>query len=202
MTTLLAIDCATGPCSTAIWKDGRIMAYAETLKPVMQSASLIPMIEEVLSKSKLQYSDLDFVAASVGPGSFTGIRVGLAAAQGIAYAAKIPAKGYTTFEILAFGAKDSKQSLAIINAGKGEVYYQLFAGLNPLTEPQLGPLEQALAAAGPDAALLGYNAPGAEISFPRADLLAGLAATGQQNLPLKPFYIRPPDAKLPSQRNA
>jgi len=127
MTTILAIDTATGPCSVAIW-DGKIVAYVENAKPIMQSASLMPMVEEALAACGKTYQDLTLVAATIGPGSFTGIRVGLAAARGIAFATGIKSVGFTTLEVLAFGARHYGDNiLAILNAGKGEWYWQLFS---------------------------------------------------------------------------
>jgi tRNA threonylcarbamoyladenosine biosynthesis protein TsaB len=191
--TILALDAATGPCSVAVWKDGRIAAYLENLKPVMQSASLMPMVEEALAQSGTRYSDLSGVACTVGPGSFTGLRVALAAARGICFAAKVKGLGFTTLETMAFAAGETPV-LAALNAGKGEYYYQAFHG-KPLFEPRLGTLEVARAFA-PGARLIG-NAPDAEgPAFPRADTLARLAAAGPDAAcALQPFYIRPPDAK-------
>jgi tRNA threonylcarbamoyladenosine biosynthesis protein TsaB len=216
-TTILAIDTATGPCSVALWDGKRISAYLENTKPVMQSASLMPMVEEALKQSGMGYEDVSAVAATVGPGSFTGIRVGLAAAQGIAFAAGIKSMGFTTLEVLAFAArKHAGNILAILNAGKGEWYYQHYASGKPLEDAQLGPLEQALAIAGANAVIAGNvilnerEGSGArsfaalrmtDVTFPRADALAELAATSSAAQPLRPFYIRPPDAKLPEKKN-
>ncbi|MDE3060970.1 MAG: tRNA (adenosine(37)-N6)-threonylcarbamoyltransferase complex dimerization subunit type 1 TsaB [Pseudomonadota bacterium] len=203
MTAILALDTATGPCSVAVWKDGCVVAYLETLRPASQSACLVPMIEQALKESRLEYQDFSAVAATVGPGSFTGIRVGLAAAAGIAFSSPINRLGFTTLETLAFGARQQAgRILAILNAGKNEVYYQLFeAGpWRALSEPALGPLEQAMTLA--DKALVVGNAlPDAPPTYPRADALAQLTAThAAKALSLSPFYIRPPDAKLPSQK--
>lgn len=200
MTAILAIDCATGPCSAAVWNEGRIAAYVETTAPVVQSARLLPMIEEALAKSRLAYKDLSAVATTIGPGSFTGIRVGLAAARGIGFAANIPVLGFTTLEVLYFAAlpEAGKQKiLAVINAGKGEVYYQHYetSPWKPLSDAQLGTLEAAVATS-PSALMVGHAA--SPITFPRADALAELAAKhGHMARDPKPFYIRPPDAKLP-----
>ena len=207
MTTILAIDCATGPCSVAVWDGQTIAAYVENLKPVMQSASLIPMVEDALKQSGMTYKDIGLVAATVGPGSFTGIRVGLAAAQGIAYAAKIPSKGFTTLEVLVFAADPNATTLAILQAGKGEWYYQYFAPSphpKPLSEPKVGVLELAVAEAPSATITVSGNAStsfaSCGVTFPRADALARLAATSHAYQELRPFYIRPPDAKLPTGR--
>jgi tRNA threonylcarbamoyladenosine biosynthesis protein TsaB len=204
MTTILAIDCATGPCSVAIWDGSRIAAYVENLKPVMQSASLIPMVETALKQSGMVYKDIGLVAATVGPGSFTGIRVGLAAAKGIAYAANVPSRGFTTLDVLAFAArKQGGNILALLQAGKGEYYYQYTEKSPSVAAPQ-----QIIAETPSLPVLIAGNVPlaadgftSSDITFPRADALAELAASNAAYLELKPFYIRPPDAKLPAAAN-
>lgn len=207
---LLSLDTATGPCSAAVWKNGRVAAYVENTKPIMQSASLILMIEDALKQSGTDYEELTAVAATIGPGSFTGIRVALAAARAICYARKIPGMGYTTLQVLSFAMqKQSAYTLALLNAGKGEQYFQYYSNTPwcPLHEPQLATLEQALkdtpasniAVAGnivvTDPRFINTN-----ITFPRADALAELAAAHPKLAQdsLRPFYIRPPDAKLPT----
>lgn len=208
------MDTATGPCSVALWKKGAIAAYVENRKPVMQSACLLPMIEDVLAQSNTTYGNLTALAATTGPGSFTGIRVALAAARAICFAAQIPGMGYTSLQVLAYAARqDTKQPvLALLNAGKGEHYYQYYQSqpwkplCDPQLGPQLGPLPAALQKAPPCEVLLSGNVPVEEtrfthsgITFPGADWLARLAAAHPQpgRDELRPFYIRPPDAKLP-----
>jgi len=157
----------------------------------------MPLIEETLTAAGVGYDALTAVACTTGPGSFTGIRIGLAAARGIAFAANIPPLGYTTLQVMAFST-EAHNALAIINAGKGEVFYQYFSDAN--SEPAVGKLEDILAQF-PNATIAstvalpaGYVQP--TITHPRADSLAQLAATSPQKaLPLSPFYIRPPDAK-------
>lgn len=211
MTTILALDTATGPCSVALWKNGQVAAYLEnTQMPVRQSACLLPMVEQALAQTNTSYHDLNTVAATVGPGSFTGIRIALAAAHGIAFAANVRETGFTTLEVLAYAARTEGQILSILTAGKGEYYYQYFETSphwRPLSEPMLGTLEQAIEAAADEPATISGNAvishPGfatSPITFPRADALAELAATQTASLALKPFYIRPPDAKLPTKK--
>lgn len=160
------------------------------------------MIEKALAESHLGYPDLSAVACTVGPGSFTGLRVGLSSARAIGLAANLPVLGYTTLEVLAYASKlhtpgsKLKKTLAIINAGKGEYYYQLFS-LMPfasLSEAVVGDIAVAKSLAGKDTAVAGFESD--ILTFPSADYLALLAAS--QLLPPRtsaPFYIRPPDAK-------
>lgn len=199
-TTILAIDSSTSMCSVSVWKNGEILAYCEETSSSQQSKRLIPMIEEALNKSDTQYSDLSAIACTVGPGSFTGIRIGLASARGIGFAANIPVLGFSSLEVLAFAEIQKQAKLdaslrwhdkppsitAMLNAGKGEIIYQNFSPtLEAISTPAL------------------TKATGTEIfSFPRADILANLAATHPEKAiaPL-PFYVRPPDAKLPSAKS-
>lgn len=207
---ILAIDTATGPCSVAVWKDGRVAAYVENVKPTQQSASLMPMVEEALALAGVGYGEVGTVACTTGPGSFTGIRVGLASANGIAFAAGIEGVGFGTLEVLAFGVvsrvKEAKMILSVLNAGKGEFYFQSFAAepFGALSEPRLGSLEEAAALApgavqcGNVAVMEGFSDGG--VAYPRADALAGLAAVQAGVQGLRPFYIRGPDAKLPTKK--
>ncbi len=188
---ILAIDSTSGSCSVSIWKNNAISTYYEELSASLQAKRLIQMIEETLDKSKTQYGELSAVAATIGPGSFTGIRIGLASARAIGFAAKIPVLGFNSLEVMAFGVRLQKpdtQILTILNAGKGEVIYQYFGtDLEALCQPTL--VAQNLAPI-QDSSIT--------ITFPRADFLAELAATHPEKAvaPL-PFYVRPPDAKLP-----
>jgi len=202
---ILAIDTSTGPCSVAVWGNERITAYVENIKPVMQSKSIVPMIEDALTQSGITYRDLACVVSTVGPGSFTGIRVGLATARGIAFSAGIPCAGYTTLDVLAHATGSAGRVLAILNAGKGEWYYQEFSGSVPLFAPRVGVLEDAVATTAPitvsgnaDISISGFTHCGT--TFPRADALAALAANAAANAQeLRPYYIREPDAKLPTK---
>ncbi len=198
--TILAIDTATGPCSVAVLREGRVAAYVETLKATSQSASLLPMIEKALREAGAGYDDLTAIACTVGPGSFTGLRVGLAAARGICFATGLPGLGFTTLEVLAFAASDGKSPvLASLNAGKGEYYYQAFAANGAaLFTPRVGTSDRLLADTPPHAVLSGDKS---DIPFPRADALALLANVfPAQVQPLTPYYIREPDAKLPVKK--
>ena len=193
--TILAIDSTSGACSVSVWKNNKISAYCEEITATLQAKRLIQMIEETLAESNTQYSDLSSVACTVGPGSFTGIRIGLASARGIGFAAGIPVLGFNALEVMALGIIHQKANypiLARLNAGKGEIIYQYFgADLKETCPPTL--IAKHLA---PE-----WDA-GVTATFPRADFLATLAATYPSHAvaPL-PFYVRPADAKLPQNKN-
>jgi tRNA threonylcarbamoyladenosine biosynthesis protein TsaB len=198
---ILAFDTATGPASVAVWKNGAIAAYLEITASTMQSARLVPMIEQALKESKTSYKQLTAVACTIGPGSFTGIRTGLATARGIRLAAGIKGLGFNTLDVMAFSAQKQKPEtpiLAILSAGKGEYYYQGFDRSSPRFSPHIGKTTDAVTVMGGNFVTVGNitipDIPSLPVSFPRADALVELAATRPEAAPLKPFYIRSPDA--------
>jgi len=205
--TILAIDSSSGACSVAVLHASKILSYIEELSATLQAKRLINMVEEALAESCTSYDELTKIAVTVGPGSFTGIRIALAAARGIGLAAKKPVVGYSGLLVLAYGARKSQKNAnicAVLNAGKGEVIYQNFnAELSPLSEPTLGKPSAVLPAPqniipAKEGILVGYGCENNQ-TFPRADFLAMLASEHEELAvsPL-PFYVRPPDAKLPS----
>ncbi len=185
---ILAIDSSGGSCSAAIWKKDSITACCEEKSTSQQSKRLIQMVEEVMDKSSTGYGELDSVACTVGPGSFTGIRIGLASARAIGFAAGVPVNGFSALAVVAFMQAEKQNSTvkAILNAGKGEAIYQDFGiNLEELSAPELVKMEQDMV-----------------IHTPRADILARLAAFYPQlRVEPLPFYVRPPDAKLPHETN-
>lgn len=197
MACILAIDTSIGVCSVAVRRHGKPTIYLENRESSMQSARLMPLVEEALKRAKIRYEDLTLVATTVGPGSFTGIRIGLASARAIAFAAKLPCLGFTTLEVMAH-ANAEEHTLSIINAGKGEVFFQYFGAEK--TEPAIGALEEILKRY-PNASIasslpLPEAFPLSHITHPRADALVELAALYPERArEPSPFYIRPPDAK-------
>lgn len=222
---ILAFDTSMGPCSVAVLRDGRLVANNVLMDSHQQVKMLMPMIEDAMQQAGLTYPDLDAIAVGIGPGSFTGIRIGMAAAHGFALAGNTPLIGITTLEAMVFEALHSPPPLppleredvcigAMMHAGKGQFYCQWFFGFPPIptNEPILCTKEQ-VKKSFPDAdcVLVGNAAAefapflaGAtlsEITFPHAQHIAQLAALRalKGTLHLEPLYIRPPDAK-PSQR--
>lgn len=183
----------------------------------------MPMLEEVMGAAGLGLSDIEALGVTVGPGTFTGLRVGLAAARGIALARGLPLVGVTTLEALAepVAAEPGEAIAAAFDAKRDEIYFQLFDGAHaPLSEPMLVGLADVaahvgtvrVAAAGTGAGLLAAAlAPRAiavrlSEALPQPDALsvariarARLAAHGPD--PYRqapgPLYLRAPDAKLP-----
>jgi tRNA threonylcarbamoyladenosine biosynthesis protein TsaB len=215
---VLAIDTALEACSAAVLdtEQGGILA-SESIPMVRGHAeALLPLVSRVMSEAAMEFGALDRIAVTVGPGSFTGLRVGVSAARGIAVAASKPAVGLTTLAALAapyVAVDDVTPLVAAIDARNDQVYMQMFgAGGRTLIQPRLVSLRDAVrdAAAGP-ARLVGSAATAIAAAWPptirrppvvdpaRApiiDWVAHLGAAAAQALSLpKPLYLRAPDAR-------
>src|SRR5262245_31422590 len=130
---LLAIDTALTACSAAVYDSERGIPAGETLKMARGHAeALMPQIARVMAKAALEFAALDRIAVTVGPGSFTGLRVGVAAARGIALAANKPAVGVSTLAAMAMPvivSDDSNPVVVVIDARNDQAYMQAF-GVN------------------------------------------------------------------------
>lgn len=213
---VLAFDCATGPTSAVVWRDGEVLARCDDPRPQGQAEALVPMLADVLAQAGLAPAAVDRIGVTLGPGSFTGVRIALAAARGLSLATGAPVIGVSTLEVLnAALAPAEYPTLAVIDARRGELYAQLFApDAMALTSPgavALGGLP-ALAPSGRlrltgsgatlAAAALGLEAmPGAVDATPDAAVLATLVArrtVRADEPPPEPIYLRAPDAKIPA----
>ena len=125
---LLAIDTATEACSAAVWSDGVVHAHFE-IAGRDHTQRLLPVIAGVLAEAGLQYSQLDGLVCGVGPGSFAGVRIGVAFAKGVALAHELPVVGVSSLALLAQRAlamPSTQRVLVAIDARMGEVYWQAF----------------------------------------------------------------------------
>lgn len=216
---LLAVDTALDACAAAVafHRDGAVEVVAETEVIGRGHAEcLMRVVDAALDRARLAHADLDGYAVSVGPGSFTGIRVGVAAVRGFALASGKPAVAVSSLEALAAEARalaPGRAVVATLDARKDEVYAQGFAADGaPLGAPFVAPAARAAALAvdraavviGSGAPLLASADPRVEVlaatPFPAIDTLARLAlprlavATPGRDLP-SPLYVRAPDAK-------
>lgn len=123
---LLAIETATESCSAALLGDGCLLARSE-LAPRRHAELLLPMCEELLAEAGLKRRDLDAIAVGCGPGAFTGVRLAVSVAQGVALALDIPVVAVSSLAALAMQAPDNGAAiLAVIDARMGEVYAGTF----------------------------------------------------------------------------
>jgi tRNA threonylcarbamoyl adenosine modification protein YeaZ len=215
---VLAIDTALESCSAAVLDTARSAIIAsEQIEMVRGHAeALMPLIARTMDRAQLDFKDIDRIAVTVGPGSFTGLRVGIAAARGIALASGKPAVGLSTLAAYAapyIAADNTRPVVAAIDARHEHVYFQVFApGGRSLVSPRIAPLRDALRVASTGAPrLIGTGAkmlaaawppgeqPPSEVEDKRApdiDWVArlGAAATDTTTSP-KPLYLRAPDAQ-------
>ena len=212
---LLAIDTALAACSAAVYdsEDGIIASESE---PMVRghAEALMPMLARVMAKAKIAFDDLDRIAVTVGPGSFTGLRVGVSAARGIALAAKKPAVGVTTMTALAapyLTENDRIPVLIAIDARNDQGYMQAFgAGGHVVLPVQLGPLRTLsilklgpMRIVGSAAKRVAELLPADQISSvdnraaPDIEWVALIGAASSADQPPKPLYIGMPSAKPP-----
>ena len=180
--------------------------------------ALMPLIGRVIAQSGVAFAALDRIAVTTGPGSFTGLRVGLSAARGIALAANKPVVGVTT--LTAYAAPVVSQNgehpvISAIDARHDQVYFQVVSGNgSSLIRPRVAPIEEALGASRFGAPYLVGNAariladrwpadapPPFKVDAQAAPDIAWVAwlgaAVSPDTAPARPFYLRAPDAKPP-----
>ncbi|MBI6547306.1 tRNA (adenosine(37)-N6)-threonylcarbamoyltransferase complex dimerization subunit type 1 TsaB [Xenorhabdus lircayensis] len=124
-TRILAIDTATEACSVALWNKGAVEAQFE-ISPREHTQRILPMVQEVLSKGNVSLQQLNALAFGRGPGSFTGVRIGVGIAQGLALGAELPMLGVSSLKTMAQGAfrlKGATNVLVAIDARMGEIYW-------------------------------------------------------------------------------
>jgi len=122
---ILAIDTATEACSVALWNDGTSFAHFEEC-PREHTQRILPLVKMILTEGNTSLTDLDALAYGRGPGSFTGVRIGIGIAQGLALGAELPMIGVSTLATMAQGAwrrTGATRVLAAIDARMGEVYW-------------------------------------------------------------------------------
>ncbi len=141
MALILNIESSTSVCSVCLAENGKKIAGRETNEQNAHSKILTVFIEEIFKEKNIKVKDIDAVAVSKGPGSYTGLRIGVSVAKGIAYGAGIPLISVNTLQNMALGAKNvlnlKKEDLLspMIDARRMEVYSQLFdAEINPVNE--------------------------------------------------------------------
>ncbi len=134
MIRILAIDTATEACSAALWQDGHVLTRYQ-VAPRGHTELILPMVAELLAEAELKLSELDALAFGRGPGSFTGVRITLGIAQGLAFGANLPLLGVSNLQALAQGAyrlTTAERVVAAIDARMSEIYvgtYQATEGV-------------------------------------------------------------------------
>jgi tRNA threonylcarbamoyladenosine biosynthesis protein TsaB len=216
---VLAFDTSLSACSVALWRDGRVLARVFEPMERGHAEALVPMIAGLLSKAGLRPADADRIGVTVGPGTFTGIRIGLATAQGLGLACGRPVVGVTTSEAVARAVprveREGRALVVGLDAGRADLYVQCFGpdggALGPVAAVRPGEhvpglaqgavlvagngsarLSAWLAQSGREAAV--YEGAG----LPDAAFVAEIAAEREPpETPPRPLYVHPTYARLP-----
>ena len=224
---LLAFDVAGNACSAAVWSGGGVVSHESEEMERGQAERLAPMLESVMDRAALAFSQLKIIAVTVGPGSFTGIRIGLSMAKSLALATGCPLYGVTTFAlqmaVLPPAVWRDGPVMIVPETKRDDFYVQMYGS----SQQPLGP-----AAAVPSRALASYVTDltdskdaltlvgdGVKRALTRMDnnigprlyrqvsatpdaqdlarLVAAEAGSGRSPAPPNPFYLRPPDIRRP-----
>ncbi len=223
---VLGMDTALGACSAAIEIDGDVIAFRAALLVRGHAETIMGQVREVCEEAHLDVADLDRLGVTIGPGTFTGQRVGLAAARAMVLGTDVRLIGVTTCQTVAAGVEGAGPKdhiFAVFDARRGEVYVQGFdSQLKAITPPEVLDLPAAVArivgaapqggrvlVVGSGAALVLVDLEGAGIRIETTDApdqpdarhvawLAGRAPAPRRGDKVPaPLYLRAPDAKLP-----
>jgi len=219
---VLALDTSTSCLSVALMRDKAIISEINLAVKVGHAGMILPVIDEVLTKSSTCKNDITLIATGTGPGSFTGLRIGIATAKGLAKALRCPLAGIPTLDIIARGALPSSMHIMpILDAKKGEVFCALYNKDGSRLRDIMNLRPEGIATlVREDTLFVGnacdlyrdilikdlgklYHEGPAILWYPRASVLAGIAL----NLPIEdlsqdvqPLYIRASDATLLLER--
>jgi tRNA threonylcarbamoyl adenosine modification protein YeaZ len=214
---ILAIDTSTNIGSIAIAEDNIIKAECMMRKKQTHAESLMPMINNMLKNLEISINDIDAVLTTLGPGSFTGLRIGLATAKGICYARKIPLRGFSTLLAMAYNQYGAEKNICpILDAGRDMIYIAMYSpNLEEIHPPQLISINNLTKFIDKDILFVGsipkcwdknklgemhikYKFPPIHLNFPRAASLFEILRAQEQSLEydyeyissIEPLYIR------------
>lgn len=189
--TILAFDTSAAHCAAALFCDGQITLKIEAMAKG-QAERLVPLLSELLSEQGVTWADLSAVAVGTGPGNFTGVRISVATARGLALGLGIPAIGVTRLEATAFG--HARPITVIEDARRDEVYVQRFTEAGP---------ETAYLAAAETTQPMPQTGTGCSGLAAKMDLVEAIARIAASRCDVAqprpaPFYLRGADAAPPS----
>lgn len=220
MPVVLTLESAMWACSAAVIRDGDLVAHEYAEMHRGQSEALLGMVSSVMATADLAFAGLDLIVTTVGPGSYTGLRIGLAAARGLALASGVPLRGVSTLDVVAAAQPSSPNMMLVaLDSKRTDLYAQLFdkdrrpvtppLALEPGTILEKLPDEPVIVCG--DAANKIINVSGnrrlllsAGPPLPDAKTLANMAYAeitgGPSVFPLRdpqPLYLRPPHVSAP-----
>lgn len=208
---ILALDCSSHLCSAAVYDAAQAAVVGKCVEDIERGHAerMMAVIDAALAAARTDFGALDRIGVTIGPGSFTGVRVGVATARGLALSLQVPAVGVTTLAAMAAAVRHGDSPLmSVLDARRDEVYAQIFSRGTAVTEAQLLPLQRAAALAeAHEVTLTGSGAPlvldrlsrplhvAGERRAPPIEDVAALAAGIAPGAPPSPLYLRAADAK-------
>lgn len=222
---ILGIDTATQQVGCAIGGHEGVLASAHSSRGKRHAETLTPAIDFVRRQARIELSEISVVAVDLGPGLFTGLRVGIASAKAVAHALRVPMIGVNSLDLVAFPVRFSNRLIvAALDARRGELYYAFYrqvpGGVQRLTAPEVGSpddLASEIIARGEESLLVGDGAvryqdmfsglskvelAGRDLAYPTATALVQLAHARAlredwvNSWDLEPIYLRSPDAEI------
>lgn len=187
ITNILAFDTASAHCAACLIAGDRVVVRVDPMAKG-QAEHLMPMLEEVLAEAGLTWADLDAIGVGTGPGNFTGIRISVSAARGLALGLNIPAAGVTHLEAQVHG--QTRPVTAQVAAPRGQVYLQDFA--NEIGAAALVPADDTRAITAP--AIVSPD-----LLIRHIAEIAQDRAAGSPDRPA-PYYVRAADAAPPRDK--
>jgi tRNA threonylcarbamoyladenosine biosynthesis protein TsaB len=217
---VLGIDTSTRRASVALWENGTVIARTTAEQPMQHAERMISLVDAAIGMAGWPKSSLDLVACGVGPGSFTGVRVGIATAKGIAFGLSRPLVGVGSLEAMARALRsDAEVIVPLVDAKKGEVFLAAYdaAGAGLLDPMHLASARVAatlakfaakravvlgeIAACIDTGTIKAHRDPSTDLPDAAAVAMVGaerMATLGPCNLhALEPAYVRPPDITSP-----
>lgn len=195
---ILGFDTSSAHCAAALLRGDSVLAQRREEMAKGQAERLMPLLEELLTEGGVTWADLNAIAVGIGPGNFTGIRISVSAARGLALGLDVPAIGVSSLEAQAFGQE--KPVISSLDARRDHLYLQIDAAHPGLfTTDNLPPLATGARCIGHRTDEIAARCGGtvAEARYPLAEAIARVAATrlAQPDLPAPaPLYLREADA--------
>jgi tRNA threonylcarbamoyladenosine biosynthesis protein TsaB len=222
MTTILSFDTSADFCAAALVRAETAFACDSLPMSRGHAEALVPLVQELCAEAGIELSGVDLIGVTVGPGSFTGVRTGIAAAKGFALAAGCPAIGVSSLDAVALGAKDQAESpiLVLLDTRRSDYFVQLFnADAAPLEEPSVRDADgvrdlvrahhpvvtgnavdrffERVEGLDPGSCTI-HAGPGVPHPMDVADIAERILNTrGVASDTLSPLYLRAPEAKVP-----
>ena len=198
----LVIDTSLNACTAALFDGDRPVAVCVEEMARGHQERLGVMVAELFEASGIKPKDLGLIAVTLGPGSFTGLRVGLSFAKGLAVGVGVPLKGIGTLEALGHHPDIvAERRMSVIDGGRGQIYVQVFEGEGaPIAlsaDSDFTPFRDIAVVTGPGVALVTAHLPQARVfaqAWPQPAALNALAQAGHEDL--TPIYMRDADAKV------